>query len=40
MNGEIDTTNIKNGEDIILEENGLSLTITTTENQKILKIIK
>ena len=34
MNGEIDTTSVKNGEDIVIEKDGISLTITTTENQK------
>ena len=34
MSGEIDTSIVENGEDIVIEENGLSLTITTTDNQK------
>ncbi len=34
MNEEIDITNVTNREDIVIEENGVSLTITTTENQK------
>ena len=34
ISGELDISNVTNGEDIIIEENGISLTITTTENQK------
>ena len=34
VKGEMDISNVTNGEDIVIEENGVSLTLTTTENQK------
>ena len=34
MSGELDISKITNGEDIVIEENGFLLTLTTTEIQR------